>query len=145
MGKEKDYQKLLEKMLRIEKLGDIIYKSLSSKVKNEDLSLTYERLALNEHKTAECIEKEILAVDKNHPILVNGPILSLTKLICCMLTVKQLTWILKTILKRKMYSRRYNIYNEKNKDFWCLLLDHEKLQHELLSPFLGSQKKEVRE
>ena len=135
MEKDKSYQKLLDKMLRIENLGDIIYKSLTSKVKNINLRLAYERLALNEQETARNIENEILALDKNHPILVNGVILNLAKLICGILTTRQLTWILKTILKRRMYSKWYNIYSDKNKDFWRLLLNHEKLQHEPLSPF----------
>lgn len=135
MEKDKSYQKLLDKMLRIENLGDIIYKSLTSKVKNTNLRLAYERLALNEQEIARNIENEILALDKNHPILVNGVILNLAKLICGILTARQLTWILKTILKRRMYSKWYNIYSDKNKDFWRLLLNHEKLQHELLSPF----------
>jgi hypothetical protein len=134
MEKDKSYQKLLGKMLRIERLGDILYKSLASKVKKENLKLTYERLAKNEQETARNIENEILALDKDHPILVNSVIINLAKLICGILTARQLTWILKTILKRRMYSKWCNIYSDKNKEFWHLLLDHEKLQHELLSP-----------
>lgn len=82
-------------MLRIEKIGDIIYKSIALKVKNKDLRLTYERLALNEQETARYIEKEILALDNNHFILVNDVIFNLAKLICSMLTARQLAWILK--------------------------------------------------
>lgn len=134
MEKDKGYQKLLGKMLRIESLGDILYKSLASKVKKENLKLTYERLAKNEQETARNIENEILALDKNHPILVNGVILNLAKLICGILTARQLTWILRTILKRRMYSKWCNIYSDKNKEFWRLLLNHEKLQYKLLSP-----------
>lgn len=134
MGKDKSYQKLLDKMLRIEKLGDIIYKSIALKVKNKDLRLTYERLALNEQETARYIENEILVLDENHPISVNGVILNLAKIVCGILTARQLAWILKTILKRRMYSKWYNIYKDKNREFWRLLLNHEKLQHELLSP-----------
>ena len=122
-------------MLKIESLGDIIYKSLTSKTKNNNLRLAYERLALNEQETARYIEKEILVFDKNHPISVNSVILNLAKLICGVLTASQLAWILRNILKKRMYSKWYNIYKDKNKDFWHLLLNHEKLQHELLSPF----------
>lgn len=135
MERGKSYQKLLDKMLRIENLGDIIYKSLTSKTKNANLRLAYERLALNERETARYIENEILALDKNHSILVNGVILNLAKIVCGILTARQLVWILKTILERRMYSKWYNIYKDKNREFWRLLLNHEKLQHELLSPF----------
>lgn len=135
MKKDKTYQKLLDKMLRLEKLGDIIYKSLASKVRNINLRLTYERLALNERETAEYIEKEILALDNNNPISVNGVILKIIKLICAMLTAEQLVWIIKTTLNRKMYSRWYNIYGNKNREFWSLVLNHEKLQHKFLIPF----------
>lgn len=137
MKKDKDYQKLLNKMLQIESLGDIIYKSLTSKTKNSNLKLAYERLALNERETARYIENEILALDKNNPISVNSIILNLAKVICSMLTASQIAWILKKILNRKIYSKWYGIYKEKNMDFWHLLLNHEKLQHELLSPFWG--------
>jgi len=95
METDKSYQNLLDKMLRIEKIGDIIYKSIALKVKNKDLRLTYERLALNEQETARYIEKEILALDNNHFILVNDVIFNLAKLICSMLTARQLAWILK--------------------------------------------------
>lgn len=135
MKKDKNYQKLLDKMLQTENLGDIVYKSLTAKTKNSDLRLVYERLALNERETAGYIEKEILALYKDHPIPVNGVILNLAKVICSMLAADQIAWILKNILKRKMYSKWYNIYKDKNIDFWNLLLNHEKLQHELLSSF----------
>lgn len=132
MQKHKAYQKLLKQMLLIENAGEIIYQALNLKDKESNLRLVYERLALNERQTAGYIEKEILAIDKNQRVLVNGIILSLVKFICIILTARQLAWILKSALKKRVYSRWYNIYKDENQDFWSLLLSHENLQRELL-------------
>lgn len=137
LEKDNSYKNLLDKMLRIERLGDVIYRSLASKEKNKDLRLTYDRLALNEQETAKYIENEILALGKSHPMSGNGVILNLVKFICDILPARQIAWILKKILKRGMYSKWYNINKDRNGEFWRLLLNHEKLQHELLSLFWG--------
>ena len=134
MEKNKAYRDLLNKMLTIENIGEIFYKALPSKVKNKNLKLTYERLALNERETAKYIEGELLVRDKNNRILIRGIILSLTKLLCSLLTARQLNWILKSALKRRVYSRWYDLYKDRNQEFWRLLLNHENLQHELLKP-----------
>ncbi len=135
MQKDKSYQNLLDKMLRTERLGDVIYKSLALKVKDKDLRLIYDRLALNEQETARYIENEILALDKSRSMPGNGVILNLVKFICSILPARQIAWILKNILKGRMYSKWYNIHKDRNREFWRLLLNHENLQHELLSPF----------
>lgn len=124
-------------MLLIENIGEILYRTLTLKAKERNLRLVYEKLALNERQTAGYIEKEILVIDKNQRVLVNGIILSLVKFICAILTARQLAWILKSALKKRVYSRWYNIYKDENQDFWSLLLSHENLQHELLQGIPG--------
>jgi hypothetical protein len=138
MTDDRIYQKLLDRMLLIENVGSIIYESLASKAKDENIRLAYGRLALNEQETARHIENEILEISKNNPKQVNGLILNIAKLVCGILTVRQISYVLKIILHRRMYSKWYNIYNERNRDFWCLLLSHEQLQHELLRSFWGN-------
>jgi len=138
MEKNKAYRDLLNKMLIIENIGEIFYKALVLKVKNKNLKLTYERLALNERETAKYIEKELWTIDKNNRILISGIILSVTKLLCSLLTARQLNWILKSVLKRRVYGEWYNLYKDKNREFWRLLLNHENLQHKLLASFWNS-------
>lgn len=58
MEKNKAYKKLLNKMLTIENIGEVLYRALISKVKDNNLRLIYERLALNERETAKYIEQE---------------------------------------------------------------------------------------
>lgn len=134
MENSKNYQKLLIKMRLVESAGEIFYKTLASKTKDNNLKLSYEKLALNEYETLKLIEKEILTINRNRRTLIRGARLSLAKIICSMLTAKQLEWILKTILKRRMYSKWYNMYKDKNQDFWYSLLNHENLQYRLLRP-----------
>lgn len=134
MKKNKAYLNLLNKMLVIENIGEVLYKALISKGKNKNLKSIYERLALNERETAKYIEKELSARDRNISILIRGTILSVAKLICSLLTARQLNWVLKSALKRRIYSRWCNVYQHENQEFWRLLLNHENLQHELLSP-----------
>lgn len=135
MEKDKTYQKLLKKILIIENIGEIFYKSLISKTKHNNLKLIYERLALNERENAKCIEREILKMDNAQRISVSCVVLSLTRIVCGVLTARQLAWVLKSTLNRRIYSRWYDKYKDNNRDFWQLLLNHENLQHELLRPF----------
>lgn len=135
MKKDKNYQKLLNKMLTIENAGEILYKALIRKTKDNNLRLIYERLALNERETARYIAKEILTTDNNLRKSISGLMLNLTKLICAILRGRQLAWVLKIALKRRAYSRWHNRYKDSNQDFWRSLLSHENLQHELLKPF----------
>lgn len=140
MEKDKSYNNLLHKMLRIERLGYVIYKSLALKVKDNQLRLVYERLALNEQETAKYIENEISALANDYPVSGNGVTINLVKFACSILTAGQIAWILKNILKRRMYSRWYNIYRERNQVFWLLLLNHENLQHEFLLSVWSNKK-----
>ena len=135
MKKDITYQHLLNKMLIIESAGNILYKALISKIKDEKLRLIYERLAYNEQETAEIIEKEILKINKMRSMAINNTILNSTKLICGILTIRQLTWILKSALKKRICSKWYAIHKDENQDFWNALLKHEDLQHQLLKPF----------
>lgn len=132
MDKNQAYLKLLNKILTIENVGEILYRALVSKTKDNNLILIYERLARNERETAKRIKEEISAVDKDNPILMSGAILSLTKIICGILTSTQLTLILRKALKKKVYRSWYNSYKDNNQDLWDLLLSHENLQRELL-------------
>ncbi|TAN62020.1 hypothetical protein EPN16_02355 [bacterium] len=128
-------------MLTVEDLGEALYKSLSLRTKETDLRLIYERLALNELKTAKCIQQEILATGMKRGVLVNRLALYFTKIICKMLTARQIGWILKSAINRKVYSKWYNRYKNSNQDFWDQLLSHENLQLELLKPVWNREKR----
>lgn len=140
MAGDKVYIDLLNKLLTIEHVGNTLYKALISKVRNENMRIVYEKLAYNERETAKSIEEEISAINRNSPALINNLISNLAKLIFAILTVKQLTWILKAVLKRKIYSKWYLVYRDRNQDLWQLLLSHEDLQHQLLRSFWDNKK-----
>lgn len=139
MKENKKYQKLLNKMLMIENAGEILYKALISKTKDNNLKSIYGKLAQNEYEAAKYIEKEISSTNKNL-ILYNRTILKLIKIICNTLTAKQLAYILQRILKERIYSAWYAKHKDSNPDFWLLLLNHENLQHKLLEPLFNNQK-----
>ena len=132
MKEDKSYQWQLKKMLIIEIIGERIYKILSSKAKNDNRREIYQRLALNEKLTAQYIEKELLLINKNNHIIFKGIISSLASFIFNLLTAKQIVWILEKTLKKRIYSHWLNIYKEYDQEFWNQLVNHEKLQHELL-------------
>lgn len=138
MDRGKTYRKLLNKMLIVENVGEAFYRSLSSKTKKRDLKLAYGKLALNERETAKCIEQEILLIGMKRGILVDRLVIGLAKIICNMLTARQLNWIVKSVLNRRIYSKWYNRYKNNDQDFWRQLLSHEDLQHKLLKPFWGN-------
>jgi hypothetical protein len=127
------YQRLLKKMFILEVLGERLYSILASKTKRENLKLAYRRLAFNEYKTLEYIEKEFFAVCNNN--VPNRKVISgCAKFIFNLVPARQLSLILKSILKRRLYSRWFNINKDKNRKFWDLLLEHENMQYELLRP-----------
>src|SRR3989338_3785337 len=132
MKEDKSYQWQLKKMLIIEIIGERIYKILSSKAKNDNRREIYQRLALNEKLTAQYIEKELLLINKSNHIILKGIISSLASFIFNLLTAKQIVWILEKTLKKRIYSHWLNIYKEYDQEFWNQLVNHEKLQHELL-------------
>lgn len=139
MDTNKTYEKLLNKMLIIENAGEALYRSLGSKTRDGNLRLIYEKLALNEHETAKCIENEILLIlGKGHSILINIVALSLANIVFSVLTTRQLVWILKRVLKRRVYSKWYNEYKNDNENFWRILLNHENLQHKLLAQLINN-------
>jgi len=110
MQEDQAHQKLLNKMLTLEHAGEILYRALISKAKDNNVKLIYERLALNEEETARYIEKEILAIDRDRRILVNATFLNLTRMICGLLSFKQLAWILRSALKKRIYSRWHKFF-----------------------------------
>lgn len=139
INKNRAYKKLLNKMLIIENSGEALYRALSSKTKDNDIKLIYEKLALNEQETAKCIEKQILLISgKDHYILINKVVLCLANIGFLVLTARQLARVLKKVLKRKIYSKWYNEYNDNNQNFWRILLNHENLQHELLGRIINN-------
>lgn len=132
MEKNKTYQGLLKKLYAVEILGEKLYTQLYSKVQDKNLKSSYQKLALNEQKTATSIEKELLIIDKTNCVSDRSILLNSIGFIFKLLTARQLTWILKRALKRKIYSRYFNIYKDVNQEFWRILLNHENAQYQLL-------------
>lgn len=130
MSSEKIYKKLLKKMLTIEILGYNLYNILASKTHDENLESIYEKLAIGEQHTAQYIKQQLS--NKHAP---NKPIIALAWLIFKMLSEKQLSFILKNTLEKRIYSKWFKMYNNKNEEFWRILLEHENIQHELLIHF----------
>jgi len=139
------YRKLLIKMLALENVGRVFYHALRAKTGDNELKSIYERLARNEQETARRIAQELLSMDKDCRIMTNRRLAALAGHLFGMMTSKQLGWILRRVLARRMYSRWFDTYHDADHDFWLLLVRHEDLQHELLSPFWRGQKKEVQQ
>ncbi|MFA5260635.1 MAG: hypothetical protein WC450_05340 [Candidatus Omnitrophota bacterium] len=129
------YEHLLNKMCLIESLGHALYEELASKEKDEGLKNIYIRLSNNESETRQnIVEKagpDILNCVPGYQHLIVGLASSFFRII----PNKILSQILKNILQKRMYSRWFELYNELDPELWRMLLEHEKLQHELLSPY----------
>ncbi|MEW6009350.1 MAG: hypothetical protein AB1629_06935 [Candidatus Omnitrophota bacterium] len=119
-------------MLVIEIVGERLYEMLSLKERDASLMSVYQRLALAEHQTAEQIIKEISLISKDNHIVRDKMISKFSKFVLHLFTAKQLAWILRAVLKRRSYSRWFDIYKGNNREFWNLLLAHEQQQVELL-------------
>jgi hypothetical protein len=119
-------------MLMIEKVGEILYRALSQKSRDLNLKDIYQRLANNEQQTAFCIREELARFNIESHSLTKGLFITITNLFFSFFTLGQLEWILKNILKRRMYSRWLNCDRDANHQFWQKLLEHEKIQFELL-------------
>lgn len=125
-------QSQLKKMLVIEAIGEKLYKALASKTKDQNSKSLYLRLAIAESQTARYIEKEISRTSKNNRIISRGIIPNLAGLVFSLLTAKQIQWILRNALKKRLYKQWFDFYKDDNREFWNLLLKHEEFQHELL-------------
>ncbi len=126
------YQQQLRKMLIIEVVGAKLYNTLFLKTKDDNLKSICQQLAVAESQTAKYIEKEISRTNKNNRIISKGITPNLAGFIFSLLTARQLFWLLRKTLKKRMYQRWFDIYKDNNREFWNLLLKHEELQHELL-------------
>ena len=139
LRKNKSYQRLLQKMLRIEVLGEKFYDVLAAKTKDAQLKMDYQRLALNEHQTAEHIGKELLLFNQDGDVS-DGIFIAIMQFIFNLLPARLLSFILKIILKKRMYSGWFKTNRDTNQQFWDLLLQHENVQHELLGRYWEREK-----
>lgn len=125
-------QSQLKKMLVIEIIGEKLYNALTFKTKDKSLKSIYQKLAFAEFQTAKHIEKEISLTNRNNYIISKAIVANFAGFIFSLLTARQILWILKNTLKKRMYRHWFEIYKEDNRDLWDLLLKHEEFQHELL-------------
>jgi hypothetical protein len=125
-------QNQLKKMLVIEAIGEKLYKALASKTKDQNSKSLYLQLAIAESQTAKYIEKEISLTNKNNHIISKGITSNFAGFIFSLLTARQLRWLLRNTLKKRMYKRWFDVYKDDNRELWNLLLKHEEIQHELL-------------
>lgn len=119
-------------MLVIEAIGERLYKALASKTKDQNSKSIYHQLAIAESQTAKYIEKEISLTNKNNRIISTGITPIFAGFIFSLLTARQILWILKNMLKKRMYKQWFDIYKDDNRDLWDVLLKHEEFQHDLL-------------
>lgn len=125
-------QNQLKKMLVIEAIGEKLYKVLASKTKDQNSKSLYLQLAIAESQTAKYIEKELSRINKNNRIISLGVTPNFAGFLFSLLTARQILWILRNTLKRRMYKRWFDIYKDDNSELWNLLLKHEEFQHEAL-------------
>lgn len=127
------YSRLLSKMLMIEKTGEILYRELSLKSRDINSKDLYERLADNEQRTASYIKEELVHFNIKESSLVRSLFVAIASLFFRLLTIGQLKWILKKVLKRRVYSSWFDRNKDSNQQFWQKLLEHEKIQFKLLN------------
>ena len=126
------YKNILRKMLIMECMGESIYNSLASKAINEESASVYKKLSENEAKTANYIINEMKRLGFSIPKTRKLIIKFLSRNIFSVLSHKKLETLLKKTLKKRMFNTWFNLYHKNNQDFWQSMLDHEKLQYELL-------------
>ena len=131
--KKNEYEELLVKMFIIENLGEHLYKTLGSKCKDTNLKSIYQKLELNEKETRDCIEKELTSIDIPLPVFKARCITNIARLFFKALSRKRLHKFLTRILSRRIYSNWHEKYCDRNADFWTQLLEHENLQHQMLT------------
>ena len=130
--KKNEYERLLVRMFIIESLGERLYETLCSKCDDMNLRSVYQRLAINEKQTRDCIERELISHNRPLPI---GRTKLITNIIQPFMTAIPLQWLLSVlarILKKRMYSNWHEKYHYLNAGVWMQLLEHEKLQHDIL-------------
>jgi len=140
MNTERIYFKCLRRMFFIEVVGNLLYSKMALKENDPELKRIYTQLADNEQKTSLQIDKEIKphapSLNDYHPFVVG-----LLSFLFQIVPNRLLNKILQNILKKRMYSQWSELYNEFNPELWTALLEHENLQHELLSPYWNLSKK----
>ncbi len=125
------YYQLLQNLLAVEQMGEGLYKTLSMKERDSDKRQTYQRLAVNESEVARNIEQELFLAGtrlKKKNTLLTGTVSLIQRIV----PAPVLNWLLKGILKKRMYSNLAARHRERNPGFWNLLVAHEELQHEII-------------
>ena len=122
-------------MFLVELAGENFYKNIAAREKSEALKGIYRRLEVNERETKMLIEQELRVIDQYALTSSHKTIVVLLNLFCRFLPLSLLKSILKSILNRRMYSRLSEQRRGSNPELWDALVRHERLQHELLTPY----------
>ncbi len=122
----------MKKIYLIELLGQSFYRELALKEKYAALKEIYLNLAENEQQSSKHIEKEIA---DSSSLFIQKTIASLVALTFKILPYKFLKNSLERILEKRIYSQWFQSYNKFDRKLWRLLIEHEKVQHDLLSPY----------
>ena len=131
------YRNLLRSLLLIENIGVSFYRIVATKEKHQPLSSIFAALAANEHETGERIEQEIRNVSGDSDVPLKNIGINLLTVACKIVPLGILKIFLKFTLKQKIYTRLSDKYQALNPELWENLVKHEKLQHELLEPYLN--------
>ena len=140
MNNERVYREVLIRMRLVERLGELLYESLAAKELDETLRELYARLAANERATGHYVEKIITFHVPGLTRACHQAVVRAAALLFRLLPGRVLAAGLKNILHRRMYTRWPALYNICHPELWRVLVEHEQLQHDLLSPYWHKSK-----
>ena len=132
MNVDISYRRLVRKIHFLELVGRSLYKELALKEKDSKLKEIYLKLSENEKQSAKYIEKQMSNFRLSFVQKISA---GFAAFVFRLAPNKITSCFLKNILEKRMYRRWSAMYNTFNPELWHLLLEHEEIQFELLSPY----------
>lgn len=129
-------------MCWVERIGEALYAQLARKENEPTLMRILLRLAENERRTGDLVQKELDPSLPPPPRWMEKLAVGAATLFFRCLPRAILWRGLRKVLRRRMYQRWFDLYQAMNPVLWRSLSDHEKLQHDLLRPYWECHSKE---
>ncbi len=134
-AKNRSYLRLLKKMYRIELVGDALYRVLAAKVKDPVFSDVYRQLSENECRAGRALLEEMDQCQVSISKKALSVLVRIVAFFFALIPQTILSNVLKNILKKRIYSGWGERYHDRNPELWCVLIEHENVQHQLLTPY----------
>lgn len=126
------YRRLLGRMRLIERIGESLYTQLAAKEEDAALRDVFRRLADNERTTGNRIQDELGFPEGGLTRKSHGWIVKVATLLFKMAPRDLMLAGLRRVLDRGMFQQWFEAHHSRHPAFWQSVLDHEKLQKDLL-------------